>query len=957
MSFNVRRHVRHLVASTLLMGAATLAFAQSAMQFDLPRQPLADSLRALGAQARLNVLFDPPVVADVMAPALHVAATSREALEKLLAGTGLQFEFVSEKTVAIRVKEPKQSLQEGAQLQEIVVTGSRIARAAEGPQDVKRYSRAQIEQSGQTTLADFFNTLPEVSVARTENGYTSLGGATTVQLRGLPLGTTLVLVDGRRVVTSGAQGGTYFDLNNIPLAAVERVEILAQGSSAIYGSDAIAGVVNIALKEHLDGFEGHLRYGAANDTDEQFADLGWGRTWERGNLSVIGSYQTRSTLTADEREVTTNAVGSIEPLACNPGNVFSLDGSPLPGLGGASYAAVPSGASGTLTTADFLPTAGTLNSCNVRGESGIIPKSERVGMIVRGEYALTPATELFFNAMLTRVDQASAVVRQNLIGVPASRYSAYTLGANNPFNPFGQAVGVTYFFDHVPIPTLELHSDFMNLVGGARGKFGSMWDWELVFTDARDDSDTRQTHGGSNVAAIQSALNSSDPATALNPLTTGVPARSAVLDSLFFDWRRAYEGRTMTVSALLRGEPLMLPAGAMQLAVGAEYNRTRLSTNIINELPYYPLNTYSEYRRQNSSVFAEARLPLIGGDASGARRDTLGITLAGRFDDYDDFGSEWTPQVGLEWRPHAAWLIRADYGRAFKAPSLYALHRPQVVSNTCTIVDPLRNHEGGITTCVSGGNPGLDPETGRSTSFGVVYADEQNPDLQLSITHWDLRLEHAVQSLSPQTLIDNEPLFGANVTRASSCIGGLPCPITRVDSTAVNFGELQVAGLDYRAAYAIAIGRGKLQPSLAATQTYKYDVSLIPGAPSVDAAGFAQSSGNWAPRWRGSASLAWQSAALSTRVVGRYVGRYTDYDGDRRIGNFWLMDASAQINPGAYLPQSRLMQSFAIDVGVVNLLDRLPQVSSFQSSIVGYDPAQGDIRGRYVYVQLTGRWQ
>jgi len=335
---------------------AQIAFAQATFQFDLPAQPLADSLRAVGRITHTNVLFDPPLVDGLRAPALKASLTADQAFTRLLTGTLLKGKFLDDTTVTIaritasaapppldpptggriaadeegktkssngfRVAQVDQGKASGAatvekqdeqdkrkptQLQEVLVTGSRIPLTAkEGAQDVKIYNREQIEQSGQTTVGDFINTLPDVSVAMTEGGvFQTEGNTTGIQLHGLPVGTTLVLVNGRRVEISGLNS-SFFDLNTIPLATVERIEVVSEGSSAIYGSDAVAGVVNIVLKKDLNGFEANAKYGFANGTDESAANLAWGKRWDRGSASIVGSFQTRSELDGFERSITAN---------------------------------------------------------------------------------------------------------------------------------------------------------------------------------------------------------------------------------------------------------------------------------------------------------------------------------------------------------------------------------------------------------------------------------------------------------------------------------------------------------------------------------------------------------------------------------------------------------------------------------------------------------------------------
>ena len=171
----------------------------------------------------------------------------------------------------------------------VVVVGSRIPQVAKvGAQEVRTYTKARIDQSGQGTVADFLSTLPEVSTSSIDLSVGSYADETTVQLHGLPVGTTLVLLNGRRVEINNYG---FFDLNNIPIAAVERIEVLPVGSSAIYGADSLAGAVNIVLKKDFTGLEANVRYGGASGTDEIDANIAGGYSWDRGSFSVIAFYQ------------------------------------------------------------------------------------------------------------------------------------------------------------------------------------------------------------------------------------------------------------------------------------------------------------------------------------------------------------------------------------------------------------------------------------------------------------------------------------------------------------------------------------------------------------------------------------------------------------------------------------------------------------------------------------------
>jgi len=453
--------------------------------------------------------------------------TTDEALAQLLSGTGLTYRYVSDKAVTIlsvtdaaasgsapgqaasapaaeAQREGKKSSSAGfhvaqvdqgqtsspstvekpdeqaskkkpIQLQEVVVTGSRIPqRATEGAQEVKIYTREQIEQSGQTTIADFLDTTPSVSIAVGENGLQTVFGSSTVQLRGLPQGTTLVLLNGRRLQTSGSQSSSdFFDLNNIPLAAVERIEVVADGSSAIYGSDAIAGVVNIILKKDVEGIEADAQYGGASDVHESNASFLLGHHWEQGSISLIGSYQSRSDLVRSARALTASqdytAYGGPNNNGpfCNPGNVFSVDGTPLPGLGSATFAAVPHGFTGTPTIAEFQGTAGTLNECSASAAGSIIPATRRTGALLQGNYQLTSTAELFTELLYSHVDELQEFSSAGIYGFPGS--PSFTLSASNPYNPFGETVGVGTLFPTLPPVGQSLKTDFLHAVLGARG--------------------------------------------------------------------------------------------------------------------------------------------------------------------------------------------------------------------------------------------------------------------------------------------------------------------------------------------------------------------------------------------------------------------------------------------------------------------------------------------------------
>jgi len=975
------------------------SFATDVKRVEIPAGDLIGALQSLAKQTSIELVYQTEIIKGLKTKGVSGQLSPVDALTKLLEGTGLQVS--TDATGAMLIALPKSSrstsdavdrvnqekfkkdspqdsrvaqVDQGTAgppavengddqkidkkkkegLSEIVVTGTRIPVAAtEGAQEVRVYTRQQIDQSGQSTVADFLNTLPVVSVATGESGYQTLGGATTVQLHGLPVGTTLVLLNGRRLETSGSQAfASFFDLNNIPLAAVERIEVLSQGASAIYGSDAIAGVVNIILKDRFNGFEANATYGAAADQNEWNGSATWGKQWDRGGVTLVGSFQNRGALDFSERTLTRSndyrAYGGTDGNGnyCNPGNVYSVDGvTPLPGLGTATYAAVPSGFTGKPSISEFAATAGKLNECPGNFGASLSPATHRRGLFAQANYNLTPTVEVFTELLYSYVEQVQAGGFGYLYGSPG--YQQYTVSASNPYNPFGTTVGVSSLFTDLPRGTI-LRTDFFRPMVGARGSLFDSWNWEISAFQSRDYTRNSQPNTNPN-STIQSALDSSNPATALNPFVAGPYGSPQLVGTLFSEGLYTYTGLSRAIEGFARGPLLTLPAGTLQLVIGGTYDKESLSWDYINQGAGVP-PSQGEFSRHTDAVFGEARIPLLGHKEPSPRAgDVLAVTVAARRDHFSDFGSKTTPQYGLEWRPTRTLLIRATYADAFAAPTLEELYQASV-SLPYSGIDPLTGKLVSFEAS-SGGNSYLKPETGLSRTLGLVWSPKVLSGLDLSITYWEVNETSYIGGLAVQALLNNENLFPGLVIRNSSG------QIVLVNDTFVNFGRLDLAGFDYALSYKQLTGVGTWLPSIGATQTYRYLSALAPQAPAINSVSVAQDSGQWAPRWKGTVSLGWQRGPWSANIDGRYVSSYQDYDSTSRIGNFWLSDAYFRWALGeGYAPRGSLLHGAYVAAGAVNLFNRAPQFSNVYSDTLGYDPTQADIRGRYLYAQIGLKW-
>lgn len=487
----VRSHrIRPLLSAILatLALSTTPSLAQVAhpqvFAFDIPAQRLADALVAVANRTNLNIVVDRKLVGDRLAPELKDDLTAEQALERLLVGTGLKYRFLNEHTIVLAAEAP-QTLQKTVDLDEVVVTGSRIPlTASQHAQPVEVYTHADMERSGQTTVGDFLNTLPQVSIPSIPNAFQAYASLRNVRLHGLPFGTTLVLIDGQR--TEG--GYTFFDLNSIPAAAIERIEVLPVGSSAVYGSDALAGVVNIVMKKNFDGIAADVKYGGAAGLRDGTVDLALGKQWDRGSLSLVVSDQRQTELAITERALT--ATGNFTPYGgtnyqvdtCAPANVYALGGR-------------------------VLSNGGQLQKCAPYRSYSLLPATQQTSAIVAGNYRLTDEIDVFTSVLYSHF--VSDFYAGNLLTLSGGSTGAYTASAANPYNPYGQNVGISWGYgrgDNRRVENME------RPLIGIRGELPANWHWELTGLYAHDafDFPTYST----NAAAARAALASPDPATA-----------------------------------------------------------------------------------------------------------------------------------------------------------------------------------------------------------------------------------------------------------------------------------------------------------------------------------------------------------------------------------------------------------------------------------------------------------
>lgn len=997
----------HVRAGTLiaLLFTQSLVFAAdptpvARFRIDEPAQPVSESLRSIARQTGVSILFDPAAVNGRRSHAVAGQLSAVEAIARALDGTGLTAELTGDNAIVVRPQavlspsssapasgppapltavgksvalpsgapvllaqastpdgppvgeSPTPAVGEAQQLAPVEVTGSRLKRIdADGPVPVNVYTRADIERSGQPSLERFLSSLNEASVSSGEGGPGATSGQGTVQLRGLPLGSTLVLLNGRRLQAVGSSSGDFFNLNLIPLAAVERVEIVPVGSSAVYGGDALAGVVNIILKKSIDGFAMDARLGSGSGTGDGSFSLTTGRRGDDGSFLLLGSYSKTTPLTMAERDFFRDGdyrrFGGVDArtTSCTPGTVSSTTTANLPGLN-STVAGIPVTSPGqTLTVSDFAATAGQPNLCNSDANghgTALVYGTEDVAIHATGEHRLVGAWSVFgeLTFVKDRLQAEQSGLTLNNVLVPAS----------NPYNPFGVAVRVTTRLGlENGADAFIRDTNFTRALVGVRGDLGSGWDLDVSLSTTRDDGERRARSTVANAAARTAALAASDPAAALNPFATGRAASDAVLNSIWSDSLRENHGRKDQASAFVRGSVVTLPAGSVDVIAGAEFAHDRYQTAS-------PGNYDIADSRTTSAVYGELRVPLLRTGGVGASGwELAALTLAGRRDKYSDFGSASTYQAGLEVRPVRTVLLRASAATSFKPPTLLetSVDDTSYPSEALGLVDPARGNAPVVgAEVLRTTNHDLKPEKGHAFSIGAVWEPESASGTRLGVTAWRVKIDGLISLPWPQVTLDNESLFPGFVTRAQST-DGTPGEITRVLYSEVNFGSVETAGVDLEIAHSWKAAGAKWSVGASATRATQYDVVIAPDSPVEHRLG-VRALDFWTPKWKGRIFAGLDKGAWSVGVTSRYLGGYQDGEGsDRQLGNYWLHDLSASVNLKQLGMGLGFVKDASLALGIVNVANRLPE---YASDYPYYDATQADWRGRYASLRLSASW-
>jgi iron complex outermembrane receptor protein len=761
-------------------------------------------------------------------------------------------------------------------LDTVVVTGTRIKKAElETQVPVQVLTRDDIDRSGFTSVSDVVQNLT-ASGAALNTRFNSSGnfgfppdgggvgaGAATVDLRHLGAKRVLVLVDGIRWINeSSASGvGASVDLNTIPLSIVDRIEVLEDGASSIYGSDAIAGVVNIITRRSIDGAKLDLNYGDYDDLkggETYGADLGWGGSTDRAQWFIGASY-------FKQKQISSADYGPARE--------------PVPGTGLANgSSATPQGRlvfqdPNTGTVYDITPNTGATNPQFDPADPGcersddfhcfdtadrfnfapynlLLTPSERKSVFAQARFDFTPSFSGHLKALYNERESANQAAPEPIfIGTDAGVFNDFAertlvISALNPYNPFGfdlTTMGDSpnlFLLGRRPVEggprRYEQEVKTWYASGGLEGTFDVAtrpWNWDVNFALSKSKAE-QTTTGSYNIRRINEALG--DPAACAAipgcvPLDLFGGAGTITPEMLSFIQPIVHdesENKLSLFSANLTGDLFEMWAGPLSFAAGYEYRKYEGSytpdpITVAGEYNGVPSGATSGDYDVNE-LYVEFNVPLM---KDGWFGKSLDLSVAERYSDYSTFGGESTGKIGLRWQVADELLLRGSFAQGFRAPSIGELYGT-LSRFDATLVDPCNGAASttpesaangvppGYTqsnpqmSVVTSGNADLQPETSRSLMLGAVWSPSFAADvpwsdkLDIGVTFYRHTIDDAIQAPDAQTILER-CIFNGDPVACASYDRSARGQIVRFDDILDNLGTIKTDGWDFNVGWTL----------------------------------------------------------------------------------------------------------------------------------------------------------
>lgn len=859
----------------------------------------------------------------------------------------------------------------GAPTEAIVVTGSRIRRTdivGVGPATV--VTAESIANTGIVNVETVLQRLPanagfagnQTSSYWTGNGY----GTAQVNLRGLGIKRTLVLLNNRRLVAGGTGANSSPDLNMIPVSMIERVDVLKDGASAIYGADAVAGVVNIIANTDFEGIGIGARYGITErgDGSDFTVDLSLGVQGERGGISAAATYQKTSAVNLASRapcslsEVTPGSLSCVNSASTAGGRAVLPNGQQI------NFNQVPGG-NGNF----FEPYNAARHNFNSNSFLNAVSPIERISTAVFAHYDLSDNVTAFGEFLYT-------FRKSNQIASPGTLRNL-AISASNPTNPTGQDIVLVQRRLAEPGPRQFFQeTKTYQATAGLRGKLANGFNWEVAGSYGRNTA----VDGMTNIANLQKVGNSINTGLCSPAAGAAVPCADylgfgdltpQVLDYILFTSEDRGGNELATVTADLTGDLFTMPAGAVGFATGVVYRKEKGWRNPDPLTVAGIANTNQQSPISGSSTAKEAYLEL----SVPLLRDrpffqSLTVDGAVRYSDYNEFGGDWNYKVAADWQIFDALRLRATYGTGFRVPNVPELFGG-VSEGNLTTTDPCSRYSTSANTVLVancqasgvrpnyvqlgttvlttvGGNEDLQPESSKSWTLGAVFQPAGLiPGLSLTVDWFDIDIKDAIRAIPGSTKLSvcyNTPgldhPFCDDFTRSP-----LTGEITFLSAQPINTGRERMNGIDIGAVFNRDLGPVKLSVDLTATYLRKYVITPFEGGANIVFDGFIGGGNGGYPKWRGYGVVSAQVEKTTLTWSTQWIGKATDFNA--------LPTAIGYRTPNVFYHNAQVAfdvtEGARFQIGVDNIFDRkAPYIPSFTDG--NTDTMTYDLLRRRFYV-------
>lgn len=865
--------------------------------------------------------------------------------------------------------EQRKSFQTEAMSEEtIIVTGTNIRNGGTVGAPIDTLSSVDISRSGYATINQFLQTYSQnFSGGRTEdsndldasNNFTE---GSAPNLRGLGASATLVLVNGRRLPTAGLDA-SFADISTIPTSAVERIEILTEGGSAVYGTDAIAGVINIILKKDYSGQEIRTRAATVTDGGLQeylLAPLA-GYDWDSGNLIVSYEFYYREPLDNSTRSYTSSEdhrqKGGTDQreIYSNPGNILDpLTFQPVYGI--------PANQNGRELTIEQL-ILGTINLTSPIVYGQILGKQEKHSAFIYAEQNINDYFTAYIEGRYShrRFRQQSGN-SSGVIVVPES--NAFFI------DPFGNSdllfVGYDFTKDLGKATNTGKTELYTATLGGSAEIVS---DWQIrAYSSYNDEKSFREFGPIVDWVALDFFLASQDRATAFNPFGDGAVTDPKTIEQIKTKTSNSTSSSVWLVNFVVDGTAVTLLDRDIRFAIGLDYQNVDFKSS--NRSPNIPVRK-STLGREVTSLFGEILVPVIKRDDPDGQ--ALEISVAGRVDDYSDVGSTTNPKIGLRYQPVSNVQIRGSWGTSFRAPNLPYASESNNSYNSFTIPDP-RDQSRLITVLFkSGGNKDLKNEKSDNWSFGIAWNNNSENNAYASFDYFHIKFKDRIRSLgSPLWPVTRPEQFGhlaiLNPTQnqltqfcsekytfnASPALCQNSSSVSAlVDYRYQNFASTTVEGIDGKiGAHFLLDSVNRLLISANASYLFDFKESLGSGDRAVelvDTLGYPVD-------FRLRAELTWDhNQWLNISVFGNYTDSYRDLNNAPFLKVKSHLSFDLSVTAFVFNKSSNLEQpSSEISLNVVNIFNNDPPFVN--SPDFAYDPDNADPLGRFIAINFTKRW-